>query len=129
MATHRGNDGKVKIGANTVAEVTGYTLNEGVATMDDSAIGDAADTHLVGSTNWNAEISCWWDETDTNGQVAMTIGASVAVQLHPEGDDSGDTYKHGTATVTEIVQEVRRNQTVSVTFRCQGNGALTLTTV
>jgi hypothetical protein len=129
MSTHRGNDGKVKIGANAVAEITGWSLSQRAATMDDSAIGDAWDTHLTGSKSWEAEISCWWDETDTNGQVLMTPDASVSLVLLPEGDDSGDASYTGTATVVEISQEIRRNQTVSVTFRCQGNGALALSTV
>ena len=129
MATHSGNDGKVLIGANTLAAVTGFSLTRRSVTMDDSAIGDAADTHLIGSYSWEAEITCHWDETDTNGQVTMLQGASIDLNLHPEGDDAGDTYWEGTATVTEVVNQVARNSVVSATFRCQGNGALTVSTV
>lgn len=129
MATHRGNDGTVKIGANTLAEVTGFSLSETAQIIDDTAIGDAWDTHLVGSKSWSGEVTCWWDETDTNGQVVLTIGASVTLNLYPEGADSGDSYFSGTATVEQIQRQVRRNQTVEVTFSFRGNGALTLSTV
>lgn len=129
MTTHIGNQGKVKLSSNTVAEVTGFEMSVTNAVSDDSALSDAADTHLAGSYSWQATINAWWDETDTNGQEALTIGASVTLNLHPEGDDSGDVYYGGTATVIEITRMVRRNQTVEATFRLQGNGVLTRSTV
>ena len=129
MGTHIGNEGSVKIGANTLAEVKSFTVTERAAVADDSELSDAWDTHLVGSKSWEGQVTCGFDETDTNGQEALTPGASVTLNLYPEGTASGDWYLTGTATVTEIGHSQTRNGQVERTFRFQGNGALTRTTV
>lgn len=130
MGTHRGNSGKAKIGgSNTVAELTGVSVTETASVMDDSQLSDDWDTHLVGSKSWKATMDCWWDETDTLGQEACTVGASITFGFYPEGDDSGATYKSGTGTITSVGQTVSRNQTVGRTIEVTGNGALSQATV
>jgi hypothetical protein len=129
MATHIGNEGVVQIGSSTViAEVTGFSLTETAAVADDSALGDAADTHIPGSTSWSGEVSCHWDETDTNGQVTLRAGVSVTLKLMPEGSTTGDKIYTGTATVTSFSVNTARNDSVKATFSFTGNGALTLGT-
>jgi len=129
MATHSGNSGVVQIGANAVAEVTSWTLEEGVAEMDDTAIGDTADTHLTGTTNWNGTIECFWDETDATGQEAMTIGASVELSLFPDGTATADIDFNGTASITAISRGGSNNEIVTASFTYKGNGALTRSVV
>jgi hypothetical protein len=129
MATHHGKNGVVKVGSNAVAEVDRWSARESVDTVDDTAMGDAAQTHLTGIPGWSGQITCHWDETDTNGQEALTIGASVTLNLYPEGAASGATYKTGTATITEIGLDVTKNGVVSREFSFTGNGALSQTTV
>lgn len=126
MATHHGKEGVVKIGANTVAEIVDFSVNEQAEIADDTAMGDAANTHLVGHVSWTAECKCHWDETDTSGQGAMTIGASVVLHLHPEGATSGDVDMTGTATVTGKSQSVPLRGVVEQSFTLTGNGALTI---
>ena len=41
MATHTGLNGVVKLGSNTVGEVTGFTLNQTHDTVEDTALGDS----------------------------------------------------------------------------------------
>lgn len=129
MATHHGKDGVVKIGANAVAEVTEFDLNIQADRADDTAMGDAWKTHLVGLKSWSGNVKCHWDETDTNGQVAMTEGASVSLALYPEGADSGDSYFSGTATISSVQVSASRDGVVSASFAFEGNGALTRATV
>ena len=100
MATHKGSSGLVKNGSNTVAEVRTWTLNTNADTIEDTAMGDSARTYLAGLTSADASVDVFWDETDTNGQVALAPGSSVTLVLYPEGGDSGDTYYSGTAIVT-----------------------------
>lgn len=130
MATHHGNAGVVRIAANTVAEMRSFEIEEAVAVADDTAMGDTWETHLAnGNRSWKATAECWWDETDTTGQVACTIGASVTLNMYPEGTGSGATYYTGTATVIGISSAVPKDGTVSRTLQFQGNGALSITTV
>lgn len=129
MGTHHGKNGVVKVGSNAVAEVDRWSLQESVETSDDTAQGDAAKTHLAGIPGWSGDLMCHWDETDANGQEALTIGASVTLNLYPEGTGAGAAYSTGTGTITNITREVTKNGTVSRSFTFEGNGVLTHTTV
>ncbi len=125
MANHIGNSGSVTIGANAVAEILDFALSEGVELPDNSSIGDDSDTHLAGSTNWSGSVNCYWDETDADGQEAMTIGASVALHLLPEGAGSTNIDFNGTASIESIERGVARNGIITASFTFKGNGDLT----
>jgi len=129
MATFIGNDGVVKVGVNTVAEVTSFSLTEGANTADDTALGDTSQSHLVGTLNWSGSISCFWDDADTTGQGAMTNGASVTLVLLREGSAVGAAEYTGTATITSIESSNENDSTVTASFSFTGNGDLTIGTV
>jgi len=129
MATFSGNDGVVEIGANNMAEVRSFTVNQTAETIDDTAIGDAWRSHLTGLKTWDGTVECIWDDTDTTGQEALTIGTSVSLTLCPEGDTTGDYTLAGTATVTGVTQtQSYDNTVVTRSFTFQGSGALTIGT-
>ena len=127
MANHTGNGGQVLLGANQVAEVLNWSLSEGINIVDDTVTGDTDDTHKTGTANWNGSLNCYWDETDTTGQEALTIGVSVAIHLLPDGDAANDIDFNGTATITAIERSSANNSIVTANFTFQGNGALTRT--
>ena len=129
MTTHAGKEGVVKVGANTVAEVTDWSLNESANPIDDTELADDWATHKVGLKSWDGSLTAFWDPSDTNGQGAMTIGASITLNLYPEGADSADTYYTGTCTITGKGREAAKDGMVSASFTFTGNGALTETTV
>ena len=129
MAVHKGSEGIVKIGANTIAEVKSYSVEENADTIETTSMGDSARTYVPSLTSFSGTIECHWDETDTTGQGAMTIGAEVALNLYPEGDASGDTYYSGTAIITNVSRQAAMDDIVGATYTFQGTGALTLTTV
>ena len=129
MANHKGSEGLVKVGANTVAEVRSWSLSEEAETIEDTAMGDAARTFQVGLKTWSANVTAFWDETDTNGQVAMAAGSSITLNLYPEGATSGDTYYTGTALVTSTERSAELDGMVEMTFDATGTGALSTATV
>lgn len=129
MSTHHGKDGTVKVSSNTVAEIRSWSVNQTVDTVDDTVMGDTWKTHLVGIPEWDGEMECFWDETDTNGQESLTIGASVTLNLYPEGASSTDKYYTGTASVTRIGVALSVDGGVMRTVGFKGNGALTGATV
>ena len=102
MAVHKGSEGVVKILTNTVAEVRDWSLEETAETIDSTQLSDSAKTFEVGTTSWSGSVNAFWDETDTSGQGAMTAGASVTLNLYPEGATSGDTYGSGDAIISSI---------------------------
>lgn len=129
MANHTGFDGTVKIGSNAVAEIKSFNVTQTADTIDDTTINDSARTYKTGLTGWTAAVECFWDETDTTGQGAMTVGASVTLNLYPEGSTSGDTYMTGTAIITNITVSTPTNGMIDASFQAQGTGALTIGTV
>ena len=129
MAKVSGNNGDVTVAGNQVAELVDFSWDEGVEIIDSSAIGDDADVHIVGTTNWTGSITCHQDEADTTGQEAMTIGASLALVWYPRGNTAGNKSYTGTVSIATIGQSVARNTTLARTFSVTGNGALVIATI
>jgi predicted secreted protein len=129
MATHKGSEGIIKVGTNAVAEVKSYSLEETADTIEDTSMGDAARTYVASLTSFSASIECFWDETDTNGQVALSVGSSVSLVVFPEGDSSGDTKYTGTAIVTGFTKTGSFDGMVEASISVQGTGALATATV
>ena len=124
-ANHKGSEGTVKVGANTVAEIRSWEMNVQADTIEDTELGDAAKTFKSGNYGWSGSVSCFWDETDTNGQEALTIGASVTLTLYPEGAATGAKTYSGSVIVTGITRRAGINTMVEADFTFQGAGALT----
>ena len=129
MATHTGVNGVVKVGANSVAEITGFTLNETNDTVEDTSLNDSKKSYLALRGDATATIECHWDETDTNGQEALDVGTSATIELYPEGADSGDAYYTGTGIVTSADVAVTMDGIISRTLGIQFSGGVTHNTV
>lgn len=125
MANHHGSEGIVLVGANQVAEVLDWEVEEAAEFADDTTLTDTAKTsHSQGITSYRGRITAWFDETDTNGQEALTAGASVTLNLQPEGTATGNYQYSGTARITRIVHSIQRGQIQERTFEWEGSGTL-----
>ena len=129
MATHAGSEGTVKSGANAIAEIRSFSLEESADTIEDTTMGDASRTYLTGLKTFSGSVDVFWDETDTDGQVSFAVGSSVTLAVYPEGDTAGDTYYSGTAIVTGRTITSSFDGMVEASFTLQGTGALTASTV
>lgn len=129
MATHVGTSGVVKVGSATVAEVTGFTLNETQDTVEDTSLTDSKKSYVALRGDATATIECHWDETDTNGQEALDVGSSATLELYPEGADAGDAYYTATAIVTGADVAVTMDGTITRNFSFQITGGVTHNTV
>ena len=129
MATHTAANGVIKVGANAVAEVTGYSIEYTSDTVEDTVIGDSARTHLPTLKSFTASLDAMWDETDTNGQLALVVGTTVTFSIYPEGDSSGDTYYTGSGIITGRTISTTVGEMITANFSIQGTGDLTETTV
>ena len=127
MANHTGSEGVVKIGTNTISEVRSFTITETGDTIEDSTMGDSSRTYKAGMKTFTGSVVCYWDETDT-AQIALTVGASVTLNLYPEGTTTGDKYYTGSVLVTSIERSAAFDGMVETTFSFQGTGTLTLST-
>lgn len=129
MATHTGSEGTVKVGSDAIAEIRSYTIDETADTLEDTTMGDTARTYKPSLTTFTGSLDVFWDETDTAGQGALTIGAEVTLNVYPEGDTAGDVYYTGTAIVTGVSRTASFDGLVEMSISVQGTGALSQSTV
>ncbi len=127
MATHAGKEGQVKVGSDQIKEVKEWSIDETAETVDSTSLDNAGwRTHKPTLNSWSGSLSLFWDETDTNGQGALTIGAAVAIlNFYPEGDATGDRFASGSATITGVSTSAAVDGMVEQSISFQGNGALT----
>ncbi len=128
MATKIGKDGIVKSGSNTVSEVRSWSIEETANTIPDTVMGDAEESHLLTTVAWSGQMECYWDALDV-GQADFTIGATVTLNLYPEGSDSGDEWYSGSAIVNSISRQASLDGIVEASIGFIGCGALTEATV
>lgn len=129
MAVHKGSEGTVKVGANAVAGIRSFSIEESADTLETTVMGNTARTYLTSLTSWSGSVDVYWDETDTTGQGALTNGAQVTLNVYPEGDTSADTYYTGSAIVTGVSVSSSFDGMIEASISIQGTGALTQATV
>jgi hypothetical protein len=127
MGIHKGSEGVVKVGSDTVAEIKSYSIEESAETIETTTLGDAAKTFTAGTTSFSGSMDANWDETDT-AQLAMTAGAEITISIYPEGTATGAKYKTGTAIIDSISIEGSQDDMVATSFSFTGSGALSDTT-
>lgn len=129
MATVSGNNGEVKIGTSLVAEVKSFDITETDNIIEDTAMGDTSKTYVSGLNEASGSITCHFDRTDTSGQEAMTVGASVTLNLYPEGDSTGKREISASALITSVGVSETINDIVERSFGFTVTGAVTHGTV
>jgi hypothetical protein len=129
MATFLGKEGVVKVGSATVAEIKSFSVTQSAATAEDTVMGDSWTTHKVTQKSWAGQVACFWDDTDTTGQVALAVGVEVTLKLYPEGTTTGDYELSGTAIINSVETQLAHDGIVEATFGFQGSGQLTIGTV
>ena len=125
MATHLGKEGTVQVGSNAIAEIRGFSIDETIDTVEDTSMGDSSKTYLASIKDFSGSVDVLYDETDTNGQTALSVGSSVTLNFAPEGTDSGDVKLTGTAIVTGKSVTSSFDGLVESTISVQGTGGLT----
>lgn len=129
MANHTGQAGLVKLGTDVVGSVTGFSLDTTGDVIESSNLGSTARSYMAGRTSFTASVDANFDEGDSSGQLALTVGSTVALKLYPEGADSGDYYWSGSAIVTGESHSVTLDDLIKSSMTLQGSGVLTRTTV
>ena len=128
MATLTGKAGVVQTGSNALAEVRSYSITQTGDTTESTSMGDSAKTFEATLTEFSGSVDVFFDDTDTSGQVSLTIGSSFTMNLAPEGTASGAYKLSGTAIVTDITRTAAHDGLVEMTIAFQGTGALAIGT-
>lgn len=128
MANHLGREGTVKISSTTIGELRNYSLAHSSDVVEDSVIGDTYRTRKATLKTWSVNSDLYWDEVDA-GQIALTIGSTVTVNLYPEGVGATSTYYSGSGIVTKFDISAAFDGMVEGSISIEGNGALSTLTV
>ncbi len=125
MATFKGNSGTVKVGANAIAEIRSYNIDETMDTIEDTAMGDTYRTYKTSLKSFSGSVDVFFDDTDTNGQGALLVGSEVTLTFLMEGDTTGSHSLSGSALVTGRTITGSFDGMVEASLTLQGTGALT----
>lgn len=122
-----GYGGSVKIGANTVANVTQWELPLAADLYDVSVLGNQWKQYIAGLLGSDAKIDVKFDLTDTTGQVAiqtaMLAGTSVSLTLTTSNANGATAHTYsGTAFVKgiDIKDPVNAPEEASLTLTFTG---------
>jgi len=102
MAITKGSSGVVKVGSDTIAETTDWSLDETADVIETTNLASTARTYVAGLPSATGSVTCHWDPTDTTGQGAMTAAAGVTLNVYPSGSASGATFATFSAIMTSI---------------------------
>lgn len=128
MANHTGSEGTVHVGTTPIAEIRSYSITETADTIEDSTMGDTSRTYKSSLKSFSGSVDVYWDESDTSGQQAMTVGSEITIKFYPEGASTGDTYYSGSAIVTGRTVNAAFDGMVEASLTVQGTGALSKAT-
>ena len=128
MATFLGKGGTVQVGSNAIAEIRSYNIDENIDVVEDTSMGDAAKSYLASIKDFSGSVDVLYDDTDTNGQTALSVGSSVTLNFAPEGTGSGAVKLTGTAIVTGKTVTATHDGLVESSISVHGTGGLTTTT-
>ena len=127
MATKLGREGLIKLSSTTIGELRNYALTHSSDTVEDSVIGDTYRTRLASMKSFSVSGDLYWDETDA-GQLLITIGSQVTLNLYPEGASTGDVYYSGAAIVTQFNVSASFDGVIEGQISFEGNGQLSTLT-
>lgn len=123
MGTYTGKNAVVEAGATpvTVGKVKSISYNGSVETQEDEYLGEAGVDVTVGNERWEGSITYHHDASDT-GQQELTLGATVAIIVYPEGKGSSKPQVDFNAIITEDPNSLEPNAKVekTVAFKIQG---------
>jgi len=125
MSVYTGQDGSISVGGTALLEVTSFSIEHTVNTIETSAMGDDYRSHLAGLAEWSGSADIYWDTSEvTNAD--FVDGSSVAIIAYPGGNTSGYAKLSGNATITGFSINSELEGVVSASVSFQGNGALTI---
>lgn len=127
MATKLGREGLIKLSSTTIGELRNYALTHSSDTVEDSVLGDTYRTRLASMKSFSVSGDLYWDEGDA-GQLLITIGSSVTLNLYPEGASAGDVYYSGAAIVTQFNVSASFDGVIEGQISFEGNGPLSTLT-
>jgi predicted secreted protein len=128
MPNQLGRVGSVRISSTTISELRNYSLSNSSDTVEDTTIGDTFRTRKATLRSWSVSGDVYWDPVDA-GQVLVTVGATVTVNLYPMGLGASASYYSGAGIVSKFDISGSFDGMVEGSISIEGNGTLSSLTV
>lgn len=130
MATYRGQDGSVALGATTILATTEWSFTSTIVDLDTTVQGSGNRTWRGGEHESGGQFTCLLDYGDTTGQKVVVDeflvgdGDIADLRLH----FGAGKYFSGAAVMSNMSITTSRGATtpVPVTFQFRYSGAVTL---
>jgi predicted secreted protein len=132
MATYTGENGTVKIGADsagatTIAEVRSWTVEHTKDVIEDTTMGDAARTYKHGLHSFTGSMEVVYDDGhDALDAFNPDNDDALWVEFYPSAS-AGNKFV-GNILVTSVSRTASFDDLVTATVNFQGTGALDVTT-
>lgn len=124
MASYKGREGVVKVGATVVGEVKSFELEVTANEIDATTMGSLWTKTNTSQKSWSGKLEMFYDPADT-GQIAIVAGTEITVALYYQGTTTALKYDSGSAIVTSISKSQSFDGMISQSISFVGNGALT----
>jgi len=130
MAIAKGYEAVLKIGTNTLGQVSSFTLNKMLETVDVSTIGVTSKAFVSTLDSWSGSADLFFDDGDTATADLLAActggGVTVTCNFYVEGTVAGqDKYYYGDAFVTAIDWNTTAAGVLEASVSLQGTGTLT----
>lgn len=129
MATISGNNGTIFVGSGALAEIKSFSLTTTNDVIETTPMGNSFKTFTAGLSEASGDITCHLDVSDTDGQEALDAGATVSLDLRPNGDSTGEPKFTLTAIVNSVAISQTINDVVERSFSFTASGGVTQGTV
>jgi hypothetical protein len=114
MAKLNGTGGVVKTGAVVIAELNNWGINDSVNKVTGRAFGEDVETAAAGARTITGTLKGFFAPGDSAGQALIVAGATLALELYPAGDTTGDNlYTISAALIDSVALDVQNDQYVS----------------
>jgi len=129
MATLKGIYGIAMVGTNEIVECQGWTMEESGEEEETSVLNpNGAKRTETGSVEASGSIDCYF-AADPDTQTAMTVGATLTLNLYTGKNETGTIYYAIPAIITGRSVATNVNGRVTRNFSYKSTGAVTETVV
>lgn len=128
MATYRGSDGSVTVSASSVAELQSWELDTERPFLDDTAMGDAAETGTldIPAGGGRLVMRLDYDDTAQAALVDMLVAGTVPTALAAEFRLSAAKKFTSSILPTRAVIRAQRGQLVDMDVTYKVTGGVTV---
>ena len=128
MAKHSGRNGKAKLGATFIGNLTNWEVTETAEEIDLTDADDAWKDSGDGPKAWSWSVTVRMNH-DAAANQTPRAGDVLALEFYSEGDAAGKKYMSGNGYVTEVGNAVPHDGATERTYSGTGRGALSEATV